>query len=376
MLDPVRIPSIFLRHRALRWLAPVGVLGVVGLAASGMITATASTSDPLPGTTAAELLAAVQSSPVSGFSGTIVAQMSLGLPQLPALSAEASGSSMAALLAGSHTMRLWYGGPDRQRVALLNPTSETDVFHSGQDVWQWDSDTHVATHTVLPRRPDGSRSDASGPPATPTSVESLTPQQLAARALAAIDPTTKVALGANRTVADRSAYELVLTPRTSATRIGSITISIDGATKIPLGVQVYARGSSAAAIDVAFSDVSFKKPPSGYFQFTPPPGATVHTGTKPAVTAPGTVAGDHVGTSDRVTTLGTGWSSVLEYHATGAEVTRAAGSSLTMLTPVSGAWGRGRLLDAALFSVLVTNDGRVFAGSVDPAALYAAALVH
>jgi hypothetical protein len=49
---------------------------------------------------------------------------------------------------------------------------------------------------------------------------------------------------------------------------------------------------------------------------------------------------------------------------------------LNALTPVSGTWGSGRLLDSKLLSVLVTNDGRVFAGAVDPSALYAAAATH
>ena len=40
---------------------------------------------------------------------------------------------------------------------------------------------------------------------------------------------------------------------------------------------------------------------------------------------------------------------------------------------MSGRWGSGRLLQSDLLSVLVTNDGRVFAGSVAPDALYAAA---
>ena len=49
---------------------------------------------------------------------------------------------------------------------------------------------------------------------------------------------------------------------------------------------------------------------------------------------------------------------------------------LNALTPVSGPWGSGRLLDSKLLSILITNDGRVFAGAVDPSALYAAAATH
>jgi hypothetical protein len=40
------------------------------------------------------------------------------------------------------------------------------------------------------------------------------------------------------------------------------------------------------------------------------------------------------------------------------------------LPKVSGSWGSGHLLSSALFSALVTDDGRVLAGAVAPAKLY------
>jgi hypothetical protein len=346
----------------------VGVVGVVGLAAGGMLTATASP-DQLPETTTTALLADVQTSTVSGFSGTIVAQMSLGLPSIPAIGgSDNSQASVATLLSGSHTLRFWYGGADRQRVALLGVTSETDFFHLGRDVWQWDSATHVATHTTLPAR------SATAPMPQRTATENLTPPQLAARALAAIRPSTLVTIGPNRVVADRSAYELVLTPRDSASRIGSVHIAIDGATKVPLGVQVYARGKTSPAVDVAFSSVSFTTPSAKFFGFTPPPGAKVRTGTLPpnAGAQPNVMGAAH----DPLTVIGSGWTAVAEYRATPEELASISGSVTGALPRVSGSWGHGRLMESALSSVLVTDDGRVFAGAVDPGALYAAASTH
>lgn len=326
-----------------------------------MFTAQAS-SESLPQTTPAALLAAVQSARVTGFSGTIVARMSLGLPDLPALSGGGEAST-AALLTGSHTMRFWYGGPDRQRVALLGTTDETDLFHDGRDMWQWDSDTHVATHTVLPTRNVGDRRDpASGP--------GLTPQQLAERAIAAIDPSTRVTVAANRRVADRSVYQLVLSPRDPATRVGSVRIAIDGSTKLPLGVQVFARAASTPAIDVSFSHVTFKNPSSDNFTFTPPPGATVRQGMHSGAPR---VRPEQA--PDAFATIGSGWTTIAEYRASPDQVAGTAGP-LGQLKAVHGAWGDGRLLNSALLSVLITDDGRLFAGAVDPPALYAAAASH
>jgi len=43
-----------------------------------------------------------------------------------------------------------------------------------------------------------------------------------------------------------------------------------------------------------------------------------------------------------------------------------------MLPKVSGTWGSGRLMAGTVFSVLLTDDGRVVAGAVTPEGLYAA----
>jgi len=46
---------------------------------------------------------------------------------------------------------------------------------------------------------------------------------------------------------------------------------------------------------------------------------------------------------------------------------------LNMLPKVSGSWGSGHEFAGTLFTVLVTDDGRVFAGAVTPQKLYEAA---
>jgi outer membrane lipoprotein-sorting protein len=315
--------------------------------------------DPLPPTTPAALIADMHGAQSQGFSGTIVAQMSLGLPSLPGIASSDSDASMTSLLAGSHTLRCWYGGPDQQRVALLGTTDETDVFHSGADLWQWDSSRLTATHVRLPAHTTH--------PLAPPTIASLTPQQLAAQALAALDPSTAVTVDGTRVVADRSAYVLVLTPRDDTTRVGSVRISVDGATKVPLGVQIFARGTSSPAVDIEFSHVSFSTPSEANFSFVPPPDATVRQGFGSA---------DDTTSTHPAAVIGTGWSSVVEAHAASSHLASLGTQSAHVLPQVSGSWGKGRLLDATLFSVLLTDDGRIFAGAVAPDVLYRAAATH
>jgi outer membrane lipoprotein-sorting protein len=335
------------------------------MAATGIFKASA-TSESLPQTTPAALIAAVRTSDVSGFSGTVVSQLSLGLPDLPAIGSTGESTSFNSLLSGSHTMQVWYGGPDEQRVALLDSTDETDVFRDGRQVWQWSSADRVAVHTVLPAR--GGHSAAANQ-VPPTAASSLNPVALAHRALGALNPSTRVKVEDGHTVADRSAYELVLTPRVSNTKVASVHITVDGHTKLPLGVQIFARGDSSPAVDVAFTSIHFAPQAERNFEFSPPRSATVHeASTAASARSTETPATAHVRTT------GSGWTTVYGVHPGSARTAKQTPKALLQaMTPVSGSWGSGRLLDASLVSVLVTDDGRIYAGAVDPADLYAAA---
>lgn len=340
---------------------------IAALAATGVLSANASSTGPLPGTSPAALLAAVRQSDVPGFSGTVVSRLSLGLPELPDIGSAGDGSSLTSMLSGSHTLQVWYGGPTEQRIALLGSTDETDLFRSGRNLWQWSSADRTAVHTKLPV----THGHHSGPAALPSGAGSLTPEAMARRALAALDPSTKVTVRGDQEVANRSAYELVLTPRATTTKIGSVRIEVDGKTKVPLGVEVYPRGSSSPAIDVSFTSVRFAAQPKRNFEFSPPHGATVHHAGPAREHG---VAAPPAGVRAKPERTGSGWSTVLGLDLGKRAVGRfEKGPIRQALSPVAGSWGTGRLLDSALVSVLVTDDGHVFAGAVEPAQLYAAA---
>ena len=343
--------AIFLRKHALRWIVPTGVAGIVALAASGVLTAEASPN--LPARTAAQLLADVESAHVDGLSGTIVAKASLGLPALPG----GSSAGVVSLLSGSHTSRVWYAGPDKQRIALLDTLGETDIFHNGRDVWTYDSAKHEASHTVVPASDSNHHA---APPSTPA----VTPEQAAEAALKAIDPTTAVTTDSARRVADRPAYELVLSPRDTSSRIGSVRIAIDGKTKIPLGVQVYARGAGSPALDVSFTRISFAVPDDDNFTFTPPASAHVTSG-----------SADHHGVSSvpDVATIGKGWTTIVKLSSSDLLKNGELGAVISTLPEVSWTGGSGRLFESKLLTALITDDGRLYIGAVDKNVLVAAA---
>jgi hypothetical protein len=351
----VKSPGILQRHPALRWIVPLGVVSLAGVAVAGALRSPGP-SETLPDTVPAALVSAVEHSQHTGFSGTVVSQLSLGLPLLAALPGSSRAkreSSFSELLEGSHTMQVWYGGRSRQRVAVLGAGDETDLFRNGRDLWQWSSADGVAVHTRLHRRADVALGDQP--------AEGLTPAALAEGALAALDSDTALSVDDDDVVvADRRAYELVLTPHDNGTKIGSVRVAIDGLTKVPLGVQVYPKGSASAAIDVAFTSIRFGMPAERNFDFVPPPNATVHTVQQHAASA---------------LVSGSGWTSVYRLPTDRRRAGRPAvpAEEFRTMSAVSGHWGRGRLVESPLLSMLVTKDGRVYAGAVRPARLYAVA---
>lgn len=378
--------SFLLRRRAV-WAVPAVVAGAVAVAGVLPTSALGTGHPKLPPRSAAQLLAAVQTSSTTALSGTVVETARLGLPALPGSDRSAT-LSLQALTAGSHTARVWVDGPDRQRFALLGQLAESDVVRNGRDVWTYASNTTAVTHLVAPAgTPAATPQEPTGAARDP---RALTPQAAAAQALKAIDPTTVVGVERTAVVAGRPAYTLRLAPKDTGSTVRQVLLAVDGQTSVPLRVQVYG-AAAAPAFETGFTDVSFQTPPASVFRFTPPRGAKVTT---KAVPTPQRGAGTHsparpdtAGAPDTagVKVHGTGWTTVLELpagslptagsKAGGSAAAGSDGSSpAALLDRLSRPGPDGsRTLHTALVNGLVTRDGRVFLGAVSPDLLTRAA---
>jgi len=357
---------------ALRWLVPAAAVAVVvgGGAAVGTLAATAEPS--LPPRTAKQLLVDLQTARLDGVSGTVVQSADLGLPKLPNLSGGGSGSAdIASLLTDTNTLRVWYSGPDKARVALMGTLGETDFIRNGTDIWLWSSESNTATHRKISDADIQSRGLTTLP---------MTPQEAADRALAAVDPSTEVTVGRSATIAGRDAYELVLAPRDKASLVGQVRVAIDAKEHVPLRLEVYPKGSDQTAFQIAFTQIDFARPDDAQFRFNPPPGAKVEESTaKPDAGESGQHKPLDALDDSGITTVGEGWTTVVvaKGDKSAKPADQAEGAKvLGMLTPVSGAWGSGHLLTGRLFSVLLTDKGDVYAGLVAPERLYEVALEH
>ncbi len=386
--------------RRARWAVPGGAVVLAAAVTAGTMISTAQASPELPLRTPAQLLASVagRTGPLPALTGTVVETASLGIPQLPGA---ADPNSATALLAGSHTIKVWYADPAHIRLAVPAMMSETDLIRNGRQAWVWQSQSNTVTRVQLPA---GAVREAVPSGTTPSQVP-LTPQQAAQQALKAVGPSTRVSIERTVTVASQPAYQLVLSPRSSGSLVGRVTIAIDATKNVPLRVQVFARGAASPAFQVGYTSISFVKPAAANFGFTAPPGAKVKVVTPRAHSSRHMATGAKASGEPQV--IGKDWLSVAVLPASdlagamgagsasaavGQAAQSAAGSSgssgssggsgdsaavagalLKSATPVHGAWGSGRLLHTSLVSVLMTDSGHVLVGAVTPAVLYAAA---
>lgn len=309
-------------------MSAAAVLVVAGVLAGTMLANAAG--PPLPKRTPAQLLLAVRNArPPTAFSGVITESANLGFPSLPNIPGlQSSLLSGASLITGTHTLDVWYDGPRHVRIALPVSFGETDLRVNGNQVWLWHSHGQTATHYVLPAhavhavapaqlkqlrlaRPRlvlphclvAARARMRSHPLksaaartailkclrsmkigrqVPAVIKPLTPQQAISKFLAAIGPSTKVTVPGGTVVAGRSAYQLVIAPRTNQSLISQIVVAVDAKTHLPLQLQVFARGTSGAAFQIGFTSLTFGKPAASNFTFTPPAGAHVKTENLPA----------------------------------------------------------------------------------------------
>jgi outer membrane lipoprotein-sorting protein len=404
-------------RKALRYAVPVAVVGLTA-ATIGLVPALADSGDPsLPSLTAQQLIARIAGSQTQTVDGTVKVTTDLGLPSAlsgttgsslfgGAVAPPALGSPDASradpqrqftqLLIGSHTLHVAADGQDRQKVSIIEPAAEYSVIHNGSQVWAYDSSSNEAYHSTLPQQDTTERQQKDDFPATP--------QAAAQHILKAANGTASITSDGTVRVAGHSAYELLIRPQNApSTTVGSIRIAVDSKTGVPLKFTLEPKGGGKAVFEVAYTKVSFAKPDAGTFSFTPPKGVKVTEGHNAAHkdkaagspsgagqpgaatrrslgVNPGSAAGSGAGLGDP-TYIGSGWDTIAVFkgkdglpsgagkHGKGGPASLLGGFG----KQVDGPFGSGVLLHTRLVNVLMTDDGTVYAGAVDQAALTAAA---
>ncbi|MFE3164356.1 outer membrane lipoprotein carrier protein LolA [Streptomyces sp. NPDC059224] len=383
------------RRKAARYVVPVAVVGVAA-ATIGLVPALADSGDPdLPKITAQELINKIAKSDVQQLSGTVKISTDLGLPDLGGLesgllsgAAQGGGDGSSAdpsaklteLASGTHTLRVAADGPEKQKVSLLESGAEYSLIHNGTDVWGYDSKSNEVYHSTAA---GSGKADRHETPATP--------KDFADEVLKSVDDTTSVKVDGTAQVAGRDAYRLVIKPKQSGTTVGAISIAVDARTGTPLKFTLTPSSGGAAVVDAGYTQVSFSEPAASTFDFTPPKGAKVTEAQKgdkgdgitraPGRSTPGQSAPQELG-KNGFDVLGEGWNAiaVIDSGDKGGLPSGSAsgggdlGGFLGSLgDPVSGKFGKGTVFSTRLINALITDDGKVYVGAVDKAALVKAA---
>ena len=379
--------------RRARWAVPGTAVAVTAVTVAALQIPAAQASPNLPNRTPAQLLASISTdAKVPPMTGTVVETASLGLPKLPQTG---NSTSMASLLTGSHTMKVYYQDSKHYRLSIPQPSSETDVIADGTKVWLWDSTKDSVTQFI---QPANAKHTAPPVPKTP-----LTPQQAANQVIASVGKTTVVSDQANVMVAGEPSYQLVLAPKDHRSLVGRVVIAVDGKYGVPLRVQLYAKGASSPAFQVGYTALQWVTPDPSNFSFTPPKGASVDV-----VNLKDQAKSASGGTSSTAPagfgTYGKSWLTVAAFpqkdlmqgFGTTSGSSGSASSSkgqqntfnnnnqgvgvsqqellnalLGSAKPVHGTWGSGTLVTTSLVSMLMTG-GEVYIGAVQPSVLYAA----
>jgi len=381
--------------RNARWAVPAVAVVVAGgaIAVSGMTIAAAAPN--LPAKTPAQLLADIASTQkIPALTGTVVETTNLGLPKLPQAG---NPTSLASLITGSHTIKVYWQDARHFRLAMPSTLTETDFIRNGTTGWLWESESNTVTKFSLAGEHGTNADKAKAAKARKAAAQAeaslpKTPQEAAADVLAAVGPTTVVSVDSTLTVAGEPAYQLVLAPKDSRSTIGSVRIAIDGKTSVPLRVQVFAKGASSPAFQVGYTDIEYVTPAPANFNFTPPPGATFHDTTKPQAPGTGEKQPAQNGTFG---TYGKDWltvaevpQSLLTMATTGGprsgspsassgggvfsgQTQMAINAFLGVGKQVSGSWGSGQLIHTTLINILIVGN-EMYIGAVEPSVLYAA----
>lgn len=361
---------IFDSKPVLRWLTPAAFVLVV--AGGGLVASNANAGDTLPDRSAEQLLTDLQQPQVDGLSGTIVQKANLGIPNIPG--AGSGTSELTSLLSGSHTMYVWYSGPDKARVAVKDGAfQESDVVANGSDVWTWSSSKKSATHRTISKRDQSEVTIHKADPNAPKS-----PQDAAAELVKVLGPSTEITTDSDVNVAGEQAYELVLRPKDKRSTLTEVRVAIDGDTHLPLRVQAFGT-DDVLVFQVEYTAVKFARPADDMFTFNPPADTKVteapktdHKAPTKAQRAQAKKQADQAQSDTK--TVGTGWTTVVvaKLPAGDLQSNDQLRGFLKNLSPTAQGAPAGKLLVGTAFSAVLTDDGRIAVGAVKPELLYAA----
>lgn len=389
-----------------KWLPAVLAPALVATLAVGIpLQATAEVD--LPDKTASEILQFVNQDPNLTFSGTVVKTSNLGLPEfieMPEITDEmaaemaemtpegmedfvpqvtegslASISDALEILTGTHTVRVFAGGENKFRAQVQDRMNERNMIVNGNKIWFYDSKDMVASFYEADQSEiDAAKTEAEAEFAANSAqlpFDAANPAEVADYFLSQIDESTEVTTSIDTNIAGRGSYQLVMTPSAAESTVENVTIAIDGETGLPLAVTVEAKNEVEPAFQIAFTSISFETPAASLFEFTPTADMTVEEFEFPELPAEYAdyqgkdlteeeleqLKADYEASEDKPVLTENGWASVVSISTEDFPLELLENEMFAdLVTDVEG----GVVFETSLVNVLITDDGRGFAGAV------------
>jgi outer membrane lipoprotein-sorting protein len=366
------------RRRVTVAVAAAGVVaGVAGLGVLAM-PAGAGPTPVLPQVDAQSLVESVlTTAKPTAFGGTVDVNNSLGIPAIAGLPQLSDGASQ---------VRMWTDGEGRARVSLPTGDSERTIVDDGTTLWSWNSETQTVTktpHGSADAKPEGELGLGLGLGEDGKPVD---PVQVARDLVSEIEKYSTVSVDGTARVANRSAYELVLTPKpTERTVLREVRVAVDSELRMPLRVSLLTNGTDEPAVQVGFSELTVGAQDAELFKFTPSASAKVEEQQAEAPSDQDKADAEKALGEASPQIVGEGWDTVVVARQpaealAGLQVPaedqpqRRGPDGGDQLNPqdllkqlgkqVSGSWGSGTLISSKIGNVLLADDGRIALGAV------------
>ena len=243
--------------RLLALLAVAGAALVVGVA----IAVGARASGPTP--PAEPLAQAVHDALAAPAPAGITARVSFTNNLLP--SGALTGQAGSALITGA-SGRLWSTNDGRGRIELQSDAGDVQIVWNQNLVTVYDASSNTAYRLTLPSQTSSS-----------TTTTAPTPPTLDEITQAITDTSTYWALGdaVPTNLAGQPAYDVSVSPKTSAGLLGAVELAWDAENGVPLKLAISARGDSTPVLELGVTDISFGAVASSDVDVSPPAGATI-----------------------------------------------------------------------------------------------------
>lgn len=371
-----------------RWLPAVIAPAVIGAVAAFPIQASAV---DLPDLSPEEVMVMMQGAEPVEFTGVVLKTTNLGLPALelssmlseeevermrektpeefadfvPEVIASEGLAQAMELITGEHRVRVFVGETG-MRAQILDRMSQRDLIVNQNEMWTYDSREQVATYASIDQQKlqEGRLTlmQQMEKFAGEVGLDLTNPQAVADYVMSQVGDSSDVSVGLDHYKAGRTAYQLIVKPNSGVSLVDSVVLSVDSETGVPLAATVYSVEQTEPAIEVGFESISFVNQDEALFTFSAPAGAQVlnlNEVEKPEVESLEKPEYEGV----EATMVGEDWDSVLIMPATDAEMLSELKNNQllsSLLKPVAG----GLAFETPIMKVLITNDGRIFAGYV------------